>query len=62
MEALVHQRKKLVLILVNQTQNFAWVCIIMLIIVICLLMEKKSLSLKSALKKLSNTVLSRKHI
>ena len=62
MEALVHQRKKLVLILVNQTQNFAWVCIIMLIIVICLLMEKKYLSLKSTLKKLSNTVLSRKHI
>ena len=26
----------------SKTQNFAWVCIIMLIIVICLLMEKKS--------------------
>ena len=34
------------LILVKQTQNLAWVCIIMVIIVICLLMEKKSLSLK----------------
>ena len=33
--------KNLVLILVKQTQNFAWVYIIMLIIVICLLMEKK---------------------
>ena len=39
MEALVHQKKSLVLILKNQTQNVAKVCIIMLIIVICLLME-----------------------
>ena len=29
--------KSLVLILITQTQNFVWVCIIMLIIVICLL-------------------------
>ena len=41
MEALVHQRKCLVLLSVKQTQNFAWVCIIMLITGICLLMEKK---------------------
>ena len=50
MEALVHQRKNLVLILVKQTQNFIWVCIIMLITVICLLMAKKSLSLKPTIK------------
>ena len=46
MEALVHQRKHLVLILLKQTQNLAWASITMLIIVICLLMEKKSLNLK----------------
>ena len=44
MEALVQQRKNLVLTLVKQTQNFALVCVIMLNIVICLLMKKKSLS------------------
>ena len=33
--------KHLVLILLNQIQNFAWVYIIMMTIVICLLMEKK---------------------
>ena len=41
MEPFVHQEKGLVLILLNQTQNLAWVCILMLIIVISLLMEKK---------------------
>ena len=42
MEALVHQRKNLVLILLKQTQNFAWFCIIMVIDnSYCLLMEKK---------------------
>ena len=35
MEALVHQRKSLVLTLVKQTPYFAWVCIIMVIIVNC---------------------------
>ena len=50
MEALVHQRKCLVLILVKHTQNFVWVCIIMLIKIICLLMEKKYLSLKLTIK------------
>ena len=34
MEALVHQKKSLVLILVKQTQNFAGICL-MLIIAIC---------------------------
>ena len=52
-EALVGQRKDLVLILVKQTQNFVWVSIIMLIIVIYLLMEKKSLSLKPKMKMLT---------
>ena len=37
----VSAEKSLALILVKQAQNFVWVCIIMLIIVICLLMEKK---------------------
>ena len=46
MEALVHQRKTLVLILVKEAQNFVSVCIIMVIIVICLLMEKRSSRLK----------------
>ena len=41
MEPFVHQEKGLVLILLNQTQNLAWVCILMLIIVIIFLMEKK---------------------
>ena len=44
--------RSFVLILVKQTQNLAWVCIIMVIIVICLLMEKKSLSLKLIIKML----------
>ena len=44
-EALINQRKSLVLILVYQTTNFAWVYIMMLIIVICLLMENNSLNL-----------------
>ena len=39
MEALDHQRKNLVLILPKWTQNFIWVCIIMVIIVICLLLK-----------------------
>ena len=52
MGALVYQRKSLVLILLKPTQNFAWVCVVMLIIVICLLMDKKSLSLKPTIKML----------
>ena len=50
---LVHQRKGLVLILVKRTQNFAWVCIRVLIIVIYLLMEKKSLDSKLPIKMLT---------
>ena len=53
MEALVQRRKSLVLILVKQTQNFVQVCIITLIIVICLSMEQKSLSLKPTIKMLT---------
>ena len=54
MEALDHQRKILILILLNQAQSFVWVCMIMLIvIVIRLLMEKKSLNLKLTIKMLT---------
>ena len=45
-KALVHQRRCLVLTLKKQRQNIASAYIIMVIIVICLLMEKKSLSFK----------------
>ena len=50
MKALVHQRKSLVLNLVKQGQNFGWVYITIMAIVICLLTEKKSLNLKSIIK------------
>ena len=53
MEDLNHQNKNLVLISLKQTKNFVWVCIIMLIIVVCLLMEKKYLKSKSTIKMLS---------
>ena len=53
MEALVNQGKSLVLILVYQTTNFAWVYVMMLIIVICLLMEKNSLNLNWKIKVLT---------
>ena len=43
-------QKKLVLILVKQRQNFAWVYFTIMIILICLLKEKKSLSLKQVIK------------
>ena len=46
MKALDHQRKSLVLTLLKQIQNFVWILTIMLIIVNCLLMEKKSLNYK----------------
>ena len=52
-EALVHHKQNLVLILVTKTQSFARVHMIMLIIIICLLMEKKSLSLKPTTKMLT---------
>ena len=51
MEALDPQKKSLVL--VKKIQNFVCVCIIMLTIVICLLMEKKPLHLKSTIKMLT---------
>ena len=44
MEPLVQQRKKISIKFTKANKNFAWVFIIMLIIVICLLMEKKSVS------------------
>ena len=34
-------KKKFCIILIKQTQNFAWVYILMIIIVICLLLEKR---------------------
>ena len=46
MEALVNQRKNLILILVKKDPNFASVYITVKIIVIGLLTEKKSKSLK----------------
>ena len=52
-EALVHHKQNLVLILVAKTQSFARVHMTMLIIIICLLMEKKSLSLKPTTKMLT---------
>ena len=45
--------KNLVLILLKQPQNFIWVYIIMLIIVIWLLMGKKSLNLNPTIKMLT---------
>ena len=53
MEALVHQENSLVSILVKRTQNFTWVYPIILIIVIWLLIEKKSLILKLTIKNLN---------
>ena len=44
MEALDHQKKIWVLILLKQTQNFVWGYIIMVITVICMFMEKKFLN------------------
>ena len=53
MEALVHKKKGLLVILLKQKQSFAWVYIVIMIIVICLLIENKSLSLKSTIKVLT---------
>ena len=49
MAALVQEKKNLV-ILVKQRQNFAYACITIVIIVICLLTEKESISLKLIVK------------
>ena len=55
-------KKSLVLTLENRRQNFAWVYIIMAIITIYLLTEKKALSLNTVIgRSNSNSVLSRKH-
>ena len=43
-------QQSIVIPLGKQTNNFAWVCIAIMIIVICLLMEKKSISLKLMIK------------
>ena len=54
MGAFVYQNKKsLVLILLNKIQKFVWVYIIMLIMVIYLLMEKKYLILKPQIEMLT---------
>ena len=53
MEALDHQKSSLILILVKQTQNIVWIYIIMVMIVICLLMEKRSLNIKLTIKMLT---------
>ena len=45
MEALVQQRKSLILTLLKQRQDSAWVFSAILIIVICLLTKKKSVKL-----------------
>ena len=50
-KGLDHQGKNLLNL--KKTQNFVWVCIIMLIIVICLLMEKKYLNEKLTIKMLT---------
>ena len=53
MKALVYQHESLVLILVDRIQKFAWVNIIILIIVTFLLMENKYLSIKLTVKMLT---------
>ena len=53
MEALDHQKKCLLLILVKKAQNFACVCRIILLIVICLWIKKETLSLRSTVKKVN---------
>ena len=47
MTVLVQPRKNLILILVKQRWNFAWVCITIMLIVVCLLTEKKSVKFKT---------------
>ena len=53
MKALVYQHESLGLILVDRTQKFAWVNIIILTIVTFLLMENKYLSIKLTVKMLT---------
>ena len=54
MEAMVQQRKNVVLISVKQTQNFACVYIAMVMIVACLSMDRKYLSLRLIIKIIVN--------
>ena len=44
--ALPQQRKNLVLTLVKQRENFAWVCITMVIIVICMYINQRFVNLR----------------
>ena len=53
MKGLGHKRKILTVILVNEVETFALVYIIMLIILIFLLMEKKPFNLKLKIKMLT---------
>ena len=53
MEALDHQKKNLIWILLKQTQNFVSDYIVMLITVIYLLMKKKFLNFKLTIKVLT---------
>ena len=53
MEALDHQKKKLIWTLLKQTQNFVSDYIVMLITVIYLLMKKKFLNFKLTIKVLT---------
>ena len=53
MTALVQQNKSLVLISVEQRDEFGSIHIIIMIIVICLLKEKKSKTLKPIIKMLT---------
>ena len=65
MEASVHERKSLVLILVKQIQKFAWVCIIMAIIVIFFFVNGNEINMLKADNKnasFPNQFYSRKHI
>ena len=43
-------KKDLLLILIKQKQSIVWVCIKLVIVVICLWIEKKSKSLKPVMK------------
>ena len=53
MAMLVQRNKSLVLILVKQWQNFAWAYITIMIVAICLLTDKKSISLKATIKNIN---------
>ena len=56
LEALDHHNKSLALVSLKQTQNFVWIYIIILIIVVYLLMENKYLNSSLTIKMLTNPV------